>query len=166
MANNGQEAGGSGGSSSRRGRRSGKKEEPKVRQRGLGIAQLEFLRRQAQMAPASGWGVIPNQLHVPPFLNPPVAPSVAAPALAGVQGLMGGLNNFQIHGAPSPSVWHTSAPAPSSTHVPQTEEKETEQKRKRARTDSSVSGSSAAPGSSSKEEPDLELRLSVGDSTI
>ena len=46
------------------------------------------------------------------------------------------------------------------------EEKETEQKRKRARTDSSVSGSSAAPGSSSKEEPDLELRLSVGDSTI
>ena len=34
--------------------------------------------------------------------------------------LQGGLNNFQIHGAPSPSVWHTSAPAPSSTHVPQT----------------------------------------------
>ena len=64
MANNGQEAGGSGGSSSRRGRRSGKKEEPKIRQRGLGIAQLEFLRRQAQMAPAAGWGVSPNQLHV------------------------------------------------------------------------------------------------------
>ncbi|KAL1805891.1 hypothetical protein ACET3Z_028959 [Daucus carota] len=205
MANNGQEAGGSGGSSSRRGRRSGKKEEPKVRQRGLGIAQLEFLRRQAQMAPASGWGVIPNQLHVPPFRNPPVA----APALPGGQGLMGGLNNFQIHGASSRSLWHTSHPAPSSANVPQTmsmgsegcdlelrlststpnedkdlelrppnyftslllaedseEEKETGQAYKRARTDASVSGSSAAPGSSSKEEPDLELRLSVGDSTI
>ena len=74
MASNREGAGQSGSLLSKRGRKRGIKDtEPRVRQRGLGIAQVELLRVQNEMAAAGGNAagviVVPNQLQVSIYVH-------------------------------------------------------------------------------------------------
>lgn len=69
MVSNAQGYRGSGGSSSKSGRKNeGRTKASKVRQRGMGVAQLEHLRIQRQIAATSDANVttgsgVPNNLH-------------------------------------------------------------------------------------------------------
>lgn len=71
MASNSQGEGGIGSSIKRGGKNGGKSKEPKVRQRGMGVAQLELLRMQDEMAAAvaAGGTVVPSY-YIPVYSIP------------------------------------------------------------------------------------------------